>query len=355
MARILLGLSFNAESVKAVAIDINSGNMIGRAVDEYEVGVIRKKLPTGERIPPGFMLADPRSWLVSMSSAVEKLLDETGIPSSEILSVGVSMGSCVVLPTDASGVPLCLKDEFKNNPHSWPKLWNHKSSFKQAKKMTKIARDRGEPFLEHTGNRVSTEWLWPKLLEVIEESPEVADAMEWYIEGSDWIVWQLTGKQVRNQCSAGFKACYVEGFGYPSGSYFEAVSFDLARQAAKIKDIPIIKPGRYVGNLLPEAAQKLGLMPGTPVGAGVASNHVGVAGAGIYSPDTLTIVFGDSTAQMLMSVDEKIFEGYSCAVKDGIIDGFWGYEAGQPGTGKLSHGLLIYLHHSLYERSMMMR
>ncbi len=335
MARILLGLSFHAESVKAVAIDVNSGNMVGRAIEKYSKGVIRENLPTGERIPAGFVLADPKAWLVSMKGAIARLMNETGIPPPEIISLGVSMESCVVLPTDSFGVPLCMKEEFASNPHAWPKLWNHRGAAPQAEKLTKIARDRGEPFLDQTGNRVSSEWMWPKLLEVIEKSPEVAQATEWFIEGSDWIVWQLTGNQIRNLCSAGYKACYIEGIGYPSGAFFENASFDLARIAEKVRSVPVLPSGRFVGGLLPEAAQNLGLMPDLSVGAGVISNHVGVVGAGVYEPGVLTLVFGDSTAHMLMSDEEKIFEGYSCMVKDGIVDGYWGYEAGQPATGEL--------------------
>jgi L-ribulokinase len=333
MARILLGLAFGAQDVKAVAIDINTGIMVGHVTEAYQIGVITGKLPNCTKIPSTFVLADPASWIMSMSKVVNRLMDETGIPASEIISLGVSMDSCVVLPTDSLGIPLCMKENLAGKPHAWPKYTTHLGAISQAERLTEIARDRGEPFLEHTGNRVSSEWLWPRLLEIIEDSPDVAAETEWFIEGSDWIVWQLTGRQIRNRCSAGYKGCYVEDVGYPSGSFFESISFDFASIAEKIKIIEVIPPGRKVGGLIPDASKKLGLKPGLPVGAGVISSHVGVAGCGVYEPDVLTLIFGDSTAQMIMSDEEKIFEGYSCCVRDGIIDGFWGFEAGQPGTG----------------------
>ena len=194
MGRILLGLDFGAVELKVVALDIKSGRSIGISVVPYEHGIIEKRLPDGTRLPKSFSLQHPQDWLDSLVTAVRKLLSETKIPKEEIASIGISFTSCTTLPTFEDGTPLCLDAEYAGNTHAWPKLWKHYASREQAKRLTKLAEERGEPFLENCGGKISSEWLWPKLLETLEQSQSVASNMSYFIEGGDWIVWQLTGR-----------------------------------------------------------------------------------------------------------------------------------------------------------------
>ena len=52
---------------------------------------------------------------------------------------------------------------------------------------------------------ISSEWQYAKALQVLEEDAEVYDAMDRWIEGADWIVWELCGEETRNECTAGYK------------------------------------------------------------------------------------------------------------------------------------------------------
>ena len=47
--------------------------------------------------------------------------------------------------------------------------------------------------------------------------------MDRFIEAADWIVWQLTGQEKRNTCTAGYKAMWVKGRGFPSQDFFRAL------------------------------------------------------------------------------------------------------------------------------------
>lgn len=335
MGRILLGLDFSAAELKVVALDIKSGRSIGISSCPYKHGVIENHLPSGEKLPKFFSLQSPEDWLDAMTIAVRKLITETRIPKEEIASIGVSFTSCTTLPVFEDGSPLCLDAQYAGNPHAWPKLWKHYASRGQAKRLTKIAEDRGEPFLENYGGKISSEWLWPKLLETLEEAPELASNMSFYLEGGDWIVWQLTGRQTRNQCAAGYKACYVEGLGYPPGDYLASINLDLADIAERARAIPVLSPGRFVGGLTKEVAGILGLLPGTPVGAAVVDAQGSVAGAGVFLPNILVMTLSTSTSHLVMSKEEKLFQGFSGTVKNGILDGFWGYESVQPATGDI--------------------
>ena len=46
---------------------------------------------------------------------------------------------------------------------------------------------------------------------MLEEDPEVYDRAERWIEAADWIVWQLSGVETRNVCTAGYKGIYQDG------------------------------------------------------------------------------------------------------------------------------------------------
>ena len=81
---------------------------------------------------------------------------------------------------------------------------------------------RGEPFLERYGGRISSEWYFPKLIELWAEDREVYEACEVFLEATDWIVWWLTGQLVRQSTTAGYKAMWSPSEGLPPSPYFEA-------------------------------------------------------------------------------------------------------------------------------------
>lgn len=335
MGRILLGADFGTYEVRVAAVDIKTGQMLGISSVGYESGVLDKLLPNARMLPKNFALQNPSDWLTALSAATKQLVMDTGIPQSEIISLGVSFTSCTAMPVDDGGMPLAVKPEFAENYHAWPKLWRHHACMPQAEKLTNIAQDRGEPFLEYCGGKVNPEWLWPKLLETIEQSPELTEHIGYYLESGDWIVWQLTGNQIRNQCAAGYKACWVEGMGYPSNEFFAHASIDLARIAEKQREIPVVQPGRLAGRLLPEMAELLTLPSGLPVAVAVVDAQVGVLGAGVHEPDVMVMVMDASNVHLVMSTEEKVFPGFAGLVKDGILDGYWGYESGQPASGDI--------------------
>ena len=65
------------------------------------------------------------------------------------------------------------------------------------------------------GGKISSEWTFPKALQMLEEDAEIFHAAERIIEGADWVVWQLCGVETRNTCTAGYKEIYQDG-AYPS-------------------------------------------------------------------------------------------------------------------------------------------
>lgn len=124
------------------------------------------------------------------------------VDPAQVIAIGTDFTSCTVLPTTADGVPLAEQPAWADRPHAWPKLWKHHAAQDQADRVNALAHRRGEPWIRRYGGRISAEWQYAKALQVLEEDPQVYAACARWIEAADWIVWQLTGSESRNSCTA---------------------------------------------------------------------------------------------------------------------------------------------------------
>ena len=82
-----------------------------------------------------------------------------------------------------------------------------------------------------------------------------------------------------------------------------------------------------------QAAQWTGLLPGTPVAIANVDAHVAVPAATVTEPGRMVMIMGTSTCDMVLGTDEQIVPGMCGCVEDGIIPGYFGYEAGQSCVG----------------------
>ena len=138
-----------------------------------------------------------------------------GVPAADVIGIGTDFTACTVLPALADGTPLCEVDELAERPHAWPKLWKHHAAQPQADRINAVAERRSEPWLGLYGGKISSEWEFAKALQVLQEDPDVYARTDRWIEAADWIVWQLTGTESRNLCTAGYKGIHTDD-GYPS-------------------------------------------------------------------------------------------------------------------------------------------
>jgi len=335
-ARYALGLDFGTESARALLVDADSGEVAATAVFAYPDGVIDRRLPGGgPDLPADWALQNPDDWTAALESLVPRVLGDAGADASQVVGLGVDFTSCTILPTAANGTPLCVLDAFRALPHAWPKLWKHHAAQRQADRINALARERGEAFVRRYGNRISSEWLLPKALSVLEETPDVFDAAVRIIEAADWIVWRLTGNEFRNACSAGYKACWEKASGYPSAEFLEALHPGFGRLIADKLAGDVHPPGALAGGLTEQWAARLGLAPGTPVAAAIIDAHAGALGLGVSEPGVMAMIMGTSTCHMVMGAEPVLVEGISGVVEDGILPGLFGYEAGQAGVGDI--------------------
>ncbi len=336
MERYALGLDYGTESARAVLVNVDTGEMRASAVHPYADGVIDATLPGSDRaLPPSWALQNPADWLAALEDIVPAVLAESGVSGEAIVGIGLDFTACTVLPTTAEGAPLCLLPGFRHRPHAWAKLWKHHAAQAQADRANRLAEERGEVWLARYGNKISSEWLIPKALQMLEEAPDLYAVAAHIIEGADWLVWQLTGTLARNTCAAGYKATWHKADGYPSSAFLAALHPDLADLYQTKMAGPMLAPGQKAGALNQTWAVRLNLKAGTPVAAPIIDGHAAVPAGGISTAGSMFMIMGTSTCHMVMAENEMLVEGISGVVEDGIVPGFYGYEAGQAGAGDI--------------------
>ena len=77
--------------------------------------------------------------------------------------------------------------------------------------------------------------------------------MDHWVEAADWIIWQLTGRYVRNACTAGYKGILQDGQ-YPSRDFLAALNPDFAGFADDKVAHEIGRLGDAAGTLSAQAA-----------------------------------------------------------------------------------------------------
>lgn len=330
-----IGIDFGTESGRAVVVRASDGAELASAVTPYPAGVIDERLPgDGVRLGPEWALQNPDDYLHVLRTAVPEAVRQSGISPSDVVGIGIDFTACTMLPVRADGTPLCSLPEYRSNPHAWVKLWKHHAAQPHADRINAVARERGEPWLARYGGRISSEWFFAKALQILEEAPEIYEAADRLMEAADWVIWRLCGVETRNTCTAGYKAMYQDGH-YPSREYLAALHPRLADIVSEKLRTDLAPLGAKAGGLTAEAAAWTGLPEGIAVAVANVDAHVTVPAAGVTEPGRMVAIMGTSTCHMVLGDRLTEVPGMCGVVKDGIIPGLYGYEAGQSGVGDI--------------------
>jgi L-ribulokinase len=272
-------------------------------------------------------------YIRTFQQTIPAVLAKTGLDPADVIGLGIDFTACTMLPVKADGTPLATLPEFRENPHAWVKLWKHHAAQPEADQINATARDLDQAWLERYGNKISSEWFFSKTLQILDEAPEIYQAADRLIEAADWVVWQLTGEETRNSCTAGYKAMWSKREGFPPNEYFAALDPRLEHVIDQKMSRVITPIGKRAGGLTPRAAEWTGLKPGTAVAIANVDAHVAVPAVTVTEPGRMVMIMGTSICHMVLSAEEHLIPGICGYVEDGIIPGFFGYEAGQSCVG----------------------
>ena len=330
--RYAVDVDFGTLSGRAVVVRTSDGAEVGSAVHDYAHGVLDDRLPSGRPLPPDWALQVPQDYVDVLAHAVPAAVRAAGIDPAQVVGIGTDFTACTILPVLADGTPLCELDGLADRPHAYVKLWKHHAAQSHADRINALAHERGEPWIQRYGGLISSEWEFAKGLQVLEEDPEVYERMAHFVEAADWIVWRLCGRYVRNACTAGYKGMYQDG-SYPGRDYLAALAPGFASFAEDKLAADIGRLGDAAGRLSAEAAAWTGLPEGITVAVGNVDAHVTAPAAAATDPGQMVLIMGTSTCHVMSHDVLGEVPGMCGVVDGGIVDGLYGYEAGQSGVG----------------------
>jgi len=346
-----IGLDYGTNSVRALIVDVRTGEEVGTAVYQYPSGdkgvLLDPKNPNLARQNPADYI---EGFYRCVRAAIRNVPKKVGFSPDCVVGIGVDTTGSTPLPVDENGWPLAFQKRFANNLAAQAWLWKDHTSYAEAAEITEKARTMGLPYLAKCGGTYSSEWFWSKILHCRRTDPAVFEAAYSWVELADFIPGFLTGNLKpetipRSICAAGHKAMYNPAWGgLPSEDFLRSLDPELVkvRQRYAAEALPA---DRKAGELTREVARKVGLRPGIPVAVGAFDAHMGAVGAGIR-PGTLVKIIGTSTCDMMVvPIDQALpdIPGLCGIVPHSIIPGMYGLEAGQSAVGDIFNWFVSFL------------
>lgn len=339
--RYAIGVDYGTNSVRALIVDVETGEEIGTSVWNYQSGDAGVLLDLKD---PHLARQNPADYQKGFDASVRGALSDAakkpGFSASQIVGLGVDTTGSTPVPLQRDGTPLGLHEDFAQDLGAMAWLWKDHTSYAEAAEITELAAKRGEPYLSKCGGTYSSEWFWSKILHCARTAPKAFEAAFSWCEFQDLIPAWITGNadpltMPRGICAAGHKAMFhTQWGGLPSKEFLAELHPGLASLRDRLYAKTMVA-GDVAGRLTAERANATGLPEGIAVSVGAMDAHLGAIGSGV-KPGTIVKIMGTSTCDILVS-DESTpdIPGVCGIVPGSVIPGMMGIEAGQSAVGDL--------------------
>jgi FGGY-family pentulose kinase len=305
----LLGIDYGTESCRVGVFD-TEGRPLAFAATPYQLTHPR----------PGWAEQDPDEWWQALISSVREAMQSAGVTPDAVAGISYDATTCTVVALDGQG------------RHLRPAImWMDVRASDQARRIAQSSNPARKYNAGGTGP-VSAEWYPSKALWLKESEPDIYRQADKLVECTDWLTYRLTGRWTVNINTAAMRAYHDrETGGWPTGFYEEIGLGDVFdKLPAEVLDM-----GVAVEGLSGQAADELGLRPGTPVAQGGADAFVGQIGLNVVSPGKMALITGSSHVLSGQSDHPVHGEGFFGAYTDAIVPGQYTVEGGQVSTGSV--------------------
>ena len=266
----LLGLDLGTGSAKALLL-AGDGAVLGEGSAPYPVRSPR----------PGWAESGPEDWWGAVVAAAGEAVGGHG---AAVTALGLSGQMHGVVLSDKAGRPL--------RPAV---LWADSRSGGE------LAAYRGlDPDLRRgLANPPAVGMAGPSLLWLRRHEPEAYGSARWALQPKDWLRLRLTGEAASEPSDASATLLYdlvSDRWSYP-------VAEALGLRANLLA--PLVPSGEAAGELVPSAAEELGLRAGLPVAAGAADTAAAMLGCGLLGPGPVQLTVGTG-AQIFAAKREPV-------------------------------------------------
>lgn len=229
-------------------------------------------------------------------------------------------------------------------------LWLDKRATAEADFINQQQDPQVKVIRSHFGKKLSPENEPPKLLWIKNNRPEVIER-SLFFDLADWVIFKCCGNPfVRSSCTLACKwgwGSNVGSEGEWSRAFWENIGLgelcdnDFYKIGSKI-----VKPGRRMGTLTPQAANEFGLSTDCIVASPMIDAHCGALWSlGLDSPEMrdyapyieqrLSVIAGTSTCFIQLSKEPLFVNGVWGPFRNAILPGYHVTEGGQSVTGEL--------------------
>ncbi|WP_210490389.1 FGGY-family carbohydrate kinase [Microvirga antarctica] len=280
----------------------------------------------------------------AVAASVREALAEADLEADAIAGIGFD-ATCSLVVVGPEGAPLAV------GPHGDDErniiVWMDHRATENAQRINRL----GHRVLDYVGGVISPEMETPKLLWLKENLPSTYGSAWQFFDLVDFLTWRATGSLARSACTVTCKWTYMAHESRWDESFFRQIGLgDLADDAFARIGTDIVPAGNALGaGLTAQAAQDLGLKPGTPVGAGLIDAHAGGIGTvGGSATTTMAYVLGTSACTMASSVEPIFIPGVWGPYFSAMVPGLWLNEGGQSSAGA-AIDQIVHLHPSAGE------
>lgn len=301
-----LGIDAGTQSLRAGLFD-DRGHAVALESEQYPLYQER----------PGWAEQDPEDWWHAAKGAVRRCLRSADASPDQVRGISVDGTSSTVVFLDAHGTPLRRAI-----------LWMDSRNPDEAAAITATRHPR----LRYVGGQESPEWMMAKALWVKENEPEIWYKAVQVMEQTDWLILKLTGEYTASRCNATCKWHYSLPDGGFDDTLLAASGLLELRNKWPQRVLPV---GALAGRVTFQAAEDLGLEPGTPVAQGGIDAHVGMIGLDGLQPGKLSVILGTSNVHLTHSEHPVYHPGLWGPYPSAMLEGLWLIEGGQISSGSI--------------------
>jgi L-ribulokinase len=319
MSTVVAGVDFGTLSVRVSLFDSERGRL-GFATADYPLRRLKED--------PDYATQSHSDHMRALAGAMALALSSSGVDGRQVAALAMDTTGSSVIPVGDGMVPL---DDYY--------LWCDHRAWREAARITEVARATGLQAIQWCGGVYSSEWGFAKLLHWLRHNPEKRGRFVTAMEHCDMAAAVLCGitdvsALPRSVCASGHKWMWNKSLGgFPPDEFFAEVDPLLSGIREKLG-------GRYAtsdqiaGHLSPHWAKELGLKPDLPIPVGAFDAHWDTVGAGARLHDMVNVI-GTSTCIVGIAKDVGLVPGV-CGVVPGSVDPrYTGIEAGLSATGDI--------------------
>lgn len=260
----LLGIDISTTGAKAILIDAQ-GEVLGTSTHTYPLSTPK----------PLWSEQNPADWWNATQLSIHQVVSTTGIDPKNIRAIG--------LTGQMHG--LVLLDE-QNEVLRPAILWNDQRTGSACDMM--VEKIGLEKLIQITGNPALTGFTAPKILWVREYEPRIYDQITHILLPKDYIRFKLSGEYAIDCADASGTSIFDISHRIWSQEILAALGIDPAW-------LPSVYEGTQVtGVVSAQAADKTGLLPGTPIVGGGGDQAAQAVGVGAVESGVVALTLGTS-------------------------------------------------------------